>query len=205
MTWRCWRKSHQEKTATQLRGVLDHDAQGKCHRSPHIVADVVPLGWLMIWTSFSIVCHEQVAHNGNLTISNIGPGQSFFTIGEHWFPGLRGSFRKAGHGGACCLSLTRCKALTQGGPLTVVHKAWAKNDSLLVGVAHTSVNYRQWYLNKNVPTRKKAMVPHTHYASFSTPSSCTRPSMCLRAPGTFAWGSRGRMGRRGGRSTRIPS
>ena len=82
------------------------------------------------------MCREQVAHNGNLTISDIEPSQSFFTIDEHWFPGLRGSFRKAGHGGACCVSLTR----REGGPLALGHRAWADNDALLVGVAHTSVN-----------------------------------------------------------------
>lgn len=112
-----------------------------------------------------MLCNKQVTSNGNLTTSEIEPRQSFFTIDEHWFPGTRGSFRRAGHGGACCVSLTRREAL-QGGHIKLPRRAWADDDYLLVGVAHTSVQWRKWYSNKSVPAREKAMVPHTHYVSF---------------------------------------
>jgi len=139
---------------------------------------------------------RKVVSNGNLTTSEIQPSQSFFTIDEHWFPGIRGSFRKAGHGGSCCVSLTRKEAL-QGGPIKS-RKAWAGNNYLLIGVAHTSVQYRRWYSHNQVPAREKAMVPHTHYVSFFYAFE-PRPPFNLQAlSGYFCLGFAGEDGTEGG-------
>ena len=139
----------------------------------------------------------QVTSNGNLTTSAIQPRPSFFTVDEHWFPGIRGSFRQAGHGGACCVSLTRREA-RQAEHIKLTGRAWAKNDYLLIGVAHTSVQYRRWYGDKNVPAKEKAMVPHTHYVSFFYAFE-PRPPFNLQAlSGYFCLGFAGEDGTEGG-------
>merc|ERR1719203_2472636 len=140
---------------------------------------------------------RKVKEIGNLTTSEVEPAQSFYTIDEHWFPGHRGSFRHAGHGGACCVSLTRKEVMViQKGDL--VHNAWADNDYLLIGVAHSSVAWRHWHANKAVPASLRAAVPHTHYVSFFYAFE-PRPPFNLRArSGYFCLGFAGDDGPEGG-------
>jgi len=142
---------------------------------------------------------RKVKTNGNLTISDIEPSPSFFTVDEHWFPGMRPAFRKAGHGGACCVSLSREEALAQGSHINLAAESWGEhNDYLLVGLAHTSVVWRRWYKDKLVPDSDKAMIPHTHYVSFFYAFE-PRPPFNLRArSGYFCLGFAGDDGTEGG-------
>eukprot|EP00584_Thalassiosira_punctigera_P021091 CAMPEP_0172549560 /NCGR_PEP_ID=MMETSP1067-20121228/18592_1 /TAXON_ID=265564 ORGANISM="Thalassiosira punctigera, Strain Tpunct2005C2" /NCGR_SAMPLE_ID=MMETSP1067 /ASSEMBLY_ACC=CAM_ASM_000444 /LENGTH=841 /DNA_ID=CAMNT_0013336953 /DNA_START=508 /DNA_END=3033 /DNA_ORIENTATION=- len=134
---------------------------------------------------------RKVKNNGNITVSEEEPSPSFFTVDEHWFPGLRPAFRRAGHGGACCVSLSRKEALAQGGHIALARESWGDNDYLLVGAAHTSVIWRRWYSDKAVPDSQKAMIPHTHYVSFFYAFE-PRPPFNLRArSGYFCLGFAG--------------
>ena len=56
--------------------------------------------------------------------------------------------------------------MAQGENIYLTPEIWGEeNDYLLMGVAHTSVTWKQWYSD---PRREaeKAMLPHTHYISF---------------------------------------
>ncbi|KAL7531744.1 hypothetical protein ACHAXR_009828 [Thalassiosira sp. AJA248-18] len=149
------------------------------------------------WTVDRIMMRG-VKTNGNLTKSEIEPDPSYYTVDEHWFPGTRAAFRRAGHGGACCVSLSRSEVLAQGEHIFLTHKSWGDNDYLLVGVAHTSVIWRRWYSDKNIPDSAKAMIPHTHYVSFFYAFE-PRPPFNLRArSGYFCLGFAGEDGTEGG-------
>mmetsp|Transcript_3526 Transcript_3526/g.8994 ORF Transcript_3526/g.8994 Transcript_3526/m.8994 type:complete len:836 (-) Transcript_3526:1456-3963(-) len=150
------------------------------------------------WTVDKIMMRK-VRTNGNLTKSQIGPSPSFFTVDEHWFPGTRPAFREKGHGGACCVSLSREEALAGGDRIVLSENSWGENnDYLLVGVAHTSVIWRRWYSDKNIPDSEKAKVPHTHYVSFFYAFE-PRPPFNLRArSGYFCLGFAGEDGTEGG-------
>ena len=128
---------------------------------------------------------------GNLIVSEIEPDPSFFTADELWFPRNRPSFRRTGHGGACCVSLSRREVLAQGDNIHLTDKSWGDNDYLLVGVAHTSVTWRRWHSDKNINAKEKALVPHTHYVSFFYAFE-PRPPFNLRArSGYFCLGFAG--------------
>lgn len=136
---------------------------------------------------------------GNLTLSDREePTPSFFTVDEHWFPGHRPAFRHSGHGGACCVSLSRDEVLAQGDRIQLAHNSWGENDYLLVGVAHTSVIWRRWYSDKNVPDREKAMIPHTHYVSFFYAFEPLPPFNIRAQSGYFCLGFAGNDGTEGG-------
>ncbi|KAL7540449.1 hypothetical protein ACHAWF_006683 [Thalassiosira exigua] len=141
---------------------------------------------------------RKVRANGNLTDSEIEPKPSFFSVEDYWFPGAKPAFRRAGHGGACCISLSRNEALAQGEHNSLTHKTWGDNDYLLVGVAHTSVVWKRWHSDKSVPNSQKALVPHTHYVSFFYAFE-PRPPFNLRArSGYFCLGFAGEDGAEGG-------
>jgi len=142
---------------------------------------------------------RKVKTNGNVTTSDIEPSPSFFTVDEHWFPGHRSALRRAGHGGACCVSLSREEALAQGGHINLATQSWGdENDYLLVGLAHTSVVWRRWYKDPVVPESEKAMIPHTHYVSFFYAFE-PRPPFNLRArSGYFCLGFAEEDGTEGG-------
>lgn len=117
---------------------------------------------------------------------------------EHWFPGIRGSFRQAGHGGACCVSLTRGEARRGPGGAAPDGTRDARDDRLLVGVAHTSVQFRNWYGRAHVPDGVKAAVPHTHYVSFFYAFAPTPPFHLRALSGYFCLGFAGADGPEGG-------
>lgn len=136
---------------------------------------------------------------GNLTTSSSPePDASYYTVDEYWFPGPRPAFRGAGHGGACCVQLTRDEVLAQGEHIHLTEKHWGDNDYLLVGVAHTSVIWRKWYNDKNTKDSDKAMIPHTHYVSFFYAFE-PRPPFNLRVrSGYWCLGYAGEDGMEGG-------
>ena len=150
------------------------------------------------WTVDPIMM-RRVKSNGNLTDSDKEePSPSFYTVDEHFFPGIRPAFRRGGHGGACCVSLSRDEVLAQGDHIKLAHNSWGENDYLLVGVAHTSVIWRRWYSDKHVPDSEKSMIPHTHYVSFFYAFE-PRPPFNLRArSGYFCLGFAGEDGTEGG-------
>lgn len=141
---------------------------------------------------------RKVREEGNLTTSNMEPEPSFYTVDEHWYPGVRPAFRRAGHGGSCCVSLSRKEVLAQGEHISLTHENWGNNDNLLVGVAHTSVIWRKWYSDKNVPDSEKAMIPHTHYVSFFYAFEPRPPFNILARSGYFCLGFAGDDGTEGG-------
>jgi len=154
----------------------------------------------LVNTSMVDPTHKQFVEDvtGPLIESTMDPMPSFFTVDEHFFPGSRPAFRKAGHGGACCVSLSRDEALAEGDEIQLAHESWGENDYLLVGVAHTSVIWRRWYSDTNIPDSEKAMIPHTHYVSFFYAFE-PRPPFNLRAmSGYFCLGFAGEDGTEGG-------
>ncbi|KAL9182590.1 hypothetical protein ACHAXT_013242 [Thalassiosira profunda] len=141
---------------------------------------------------------RKVRDNGNVTESARAPPPSFFTVDEFWFPGSKPSFREAGHGGACCVSLSRREVLAQGEHIHLTPGSWGDNEYLLVGVAHTSVIWRRWHSSPNTPDSAKALVPHTHYVSFFYAFE-PRPPFNLRVrSGYFCLGFAGDHGAEGG-------
>lgn len=111
---------------------------------------------------------------GNTTQSDtIAPLPSFSTVDEHWFPGRDVPFKESAHGGACCVSFS-FDDINIGGTQNNHH------ESLLVGIAHTKVNWKPWYSKAHIPQEKKDAVPHTHYVSFFYAFD-PRPPFQLRA------------------------
>jgi len=100
----------------------------------------------------------------NATISNKSPHASFSTVDEHWFPGDSApfeSFAPVGHGGACCIQLSKSEFLPAGNSMKTGNHAY-----LLVGIAHSPSLHRTWYSDQSVPESDKALIPFQHYVSF---------------------------------------
>ena len=140
---------------------------------------------------------RKVKSNGNLTESNMEPDPSFFTVGERWFPGQKPAFRRAGHGGACCVSFSRDEVLAGGKNIYLYHDSWGDNEYQLVVVTHTNVVWRKFYSDKDISESDKAMIPHTNYVSFLYAFE-PRPPCNLRArSGYFCLGFAGEDGTEG--------
>jgi hypothetical protein len=110
------------------------------------------------------IMKRKVRYN-NATVSNKSPHASFSTVDEHWFPGGSAPFEPfspVGHGGACCIQLSNSEVLPVGNSM----KTFGDHAYLLVGIAHSPVDWRIWYTNQHVPESDKALLPFQHYVSF---------------------------------------
>ncbi|KAL7462645.1 hypothetical protein ACHAXS_003022, partial [Conticribra weissflogii] len=106
---------------------------------------------------------------GDVLVSNgTLPLPSFFNVDEVWFPG-KFAFKDFNHGGACCISFSADELL---GENAIHHKhrdglskfPWGNHPSLHVGIAHTHVQWKRWYMDKT-KTKEVELLPHTHYVS----------------------------------------
>ena len=103
--------------------------------------------------------------SNNATVSNISPHASFSTVDEHWFPGNSAPFEPFSpmtHGGACCVELRKSQILPVGNS----DKTFGDHEYLLVGIAHSPLDWRPWHSNPDVPESDKARLPIQHYLSF---------------------------------------
>jgi len=96
---------------------------------------------------------------GNATKSDIAPLASFSTVDEHRFPGKSAPFKESAHGGSCCVSFS-VDDINLGGTRNNHH------ESLLVGIAHTKITWKPWYIKSHIPQKEKDLVPHSQYVSF---------------------------------------
>jgi len=103
-------------------------------------------------------------HESNSTL----PLPSFFNVDEVWFPG-KFAFKDFNHGGACCISFSAEELL---GDSIMQHNhrdglseyPWGNHPSLHVGIAHTHVQWKRWYMDKT-KEKEVELLPHTHYVS----------------------------------------
>lgn len=93
---------------------------------------------------------------GNITENTDAPPPSFPNVDSFWYPGEQAPFKETLHGGACCVEFTKEQLNT--GDIAGNHA-----ESLLVGIAHTKVPWRNWYTKAS--KEKKDRLPHTHYVS----------------------------------------
>jgi len=71
-------------------------------------------------------------------------------------------FAPYARGGACCIQLDQSDVLTVGNS----KKSFGNHEYLLVGIAHSPVDWRTWHKNPKVPESDKTMLPFQHYVSF---------------------------------------
>ena len=98
---------------------------------------------------------RQVKEVGNITESDDVPLPSFPSIDAHpdWFPGQDEPFKRAAHGGACCVSFSADEMNNH------------HDGPMLVGLGHTKVTWKPWYNKESTPQERKDRLPHTHYVS----------------------------------------
>lgn len=98
--------------------------------------------------------------NNTESIEDDAPLPSFSTVDEHSFPEGDDPFKEADHGEACCVYFSVEELNVDGTKVD-------NREALLVGTAHTKVQWRPWYSKKKIPQEKKDRLIGTHYVSYT--------------------------------------